>query len=86
LAITLKKREDSVLLTITDNGIEVTQNDLPHLFDRFYRADSSRGKQQGSGLGLSIARQLVHLHEGKIWIAINPTGGLAVNILMDSDS
>ena len=82
LTITLRKRDDSALLTITDNGIEVTQNDLPHLFDRFYRADSSRGKQQGSGLGLSIARQLVHLHEGKIWIAINPTGGLAVNILL----
>jgi len=68
------------LLTVTDNGIGISQSDLPRLFDRFYRADESRSRQSGSGLGLSIARQLVHLHGGKIWILNNPNGGITVNI------
>ena len=80
LTLTLVRRGDTALLTVSDNGIGVAQGDLPHLFEQFYRADASRGRQSGSGLGLSIARQLVQLHGGKIWIAGNPGGGLSVNI------
>jgi signal transduction histidine kinase len=70
------------LLTVSDNGIGVEQGDLPRLFDQFYRADVSRGRQSGSGLGLSIVRHLVRLHDGKIWIVNNPGGGLSVNIAL----
>ena len=82
VTVTLKKQDKSALITISDNGIEVSRENLPHLFDRFYRADSSRGKQSGSGLGLSIAQKLVLLHGGKIWIILNPGGGLSVNITL----
>jgi signal transduction histidine kinase len=82
IALELSRQGESARLTISDNGLIVAQGDLPHLFDRFYRADESRGRQSGSGLGLSIARQLVHLHGGKIWVLANPDGGLTVNILL----
>ena len=80
MSLSLVKQGAEALLTVTDNGIGISQSDLPRLFDRFYRADESRSRQSGSGLGLSIARQLVHLHGGKIWILNNPNGGITVNI------
>ena len=80
ICLTLIRHDGDALLTVSDKGMGVAPDDLPHLFDRFYRADASRGRQGGSGLGLSIARQLVQLHGGKIWILGNPEGGLSVNI------
>ena len=80
LSVTLSVHGEAAVLTVSDRGIGVTQDDLPYLFDRFYRADASRGQQSGSGLGLTIARQLVNLHDGKIWILSNPQGGITVNI------
>ena len=80
VTLTLAGQDGEALLTVSDRGIGISQNDLPHLFDQFYRADASRSRQSGSGLGLSIARQLVHLHGGKIWIQSNPSGGITVNI------
>ena len=80
--MTLVRQNGEALLTISDNGIGISQSDLPHLFDQFYRADTSRSRQSGSGLGLSIARQIVHLHDGKIWIINNPAGGISVNITL----
>ena len=82
MSLTLAKHNGDALLTISDNGIGITKNELPHLFDQFYRADESRSGQSGSGLGLSIARQIVHLHGGKIWIQNNPAGGITVNITL----
>jgi hypothetical protein len=86
LGITLKlaasRHGDSVLLTIADNGAGIPHDELSHVFNPFYRADASRGRQPGCGLGLSIARQLIHLHGGKIWIVNNPGGGITVNITL----
>ena len=80
--ISLVRQNEEILLTVSDNGMGISQSDLPHLFDQFYRADASRSRQSGSGLGLTIARQLVHLHGGKIWIINNPGGGISVNIAL----
>jgi signal transduction histidine kinase len=82
VSVTLARKDGTALLVVSDNGIGVAHSDLTHIFERFYRADASRGRQSGSGLGLTIARQLVQLHGGKIWITNNPGGGISVNIAL----
>ena len=62
------KSEQQLLTTVTDTGTGITPEDLPHVFDRFYRADKSRTRSSGgSGLGLAIAKHLVELHGGQVW-------------------
>lgn len=68
LIIRLKDVGDFVQIEIEDNGKGIAQKDLPSIFDRFYRADSSRNSAQGgSGIGLSIVKKIVEDHGGKIW-------------------
>lgn len=70
VTLTTEKTDHSVLITITDAGIGIQEKDIPHIFDRFYRADMSRTKQNASGygLGLSIAKKIVNMHEGIITV------------------
>lgn len=66
--ISIKKTDDYVLVNVVDQGIGISQKDLPHIFDRFYRADLARSKSDsgGYGLGLSIAKQIVTMYNGSI--------------------
>ena len=60
-------------LTVSDTGEGIAPEDLPHVFDRFYRSDRSRTRQTGgTGLGLAIVRQLVQAHNGEIWVESPP--------------
>lgn len=66
--LNLKTIGNFLQIEISDNGVGISADDLPYIFDRFYRADSSRGsKQGGSGLGLSIAKKIIEDHGGQIW-------------------
>ncbi len=57
------------ILSVADTGEGIPAADLPHVFERFYRADRSRSRERGgSGLGLSIAKALVEAHGGRIWL------------------
>ena len=61
-------RDGWLLTTVTDTGPGIPAEDLPHIFDRFYRGEKSRSRESGgAGLGLTIARQLVEDHGGRIW-------------------
>ncbi len=68
---------ETILLSVTDSGPGILPEDLPYIFDRFYRGDPARTRSagSGSGLGLAIARQLVHAHGGKIHAQNAPEGG-----------
>ena len=56
----------TVRLTVTDNGVGIPPEHLPHVFDRFYKADQSRLHAGGSGLGLSIVKAIVERHGGRV--------------------
>lgn len=60
--------EDQLAVRVADTGIGIAPEDLPHLFDRFYRVDKSRSRAGGgSGIGLTIVRYLVEAHGGRVW-------------------
>jgi two-component system, OmpR family, sensor histidine kinase BaeS len=77
---------DTVQVSVNDSGPGVPTAELERIFDRFYRGDSSRRRDDssnaGSGLGLAIARGLVHAHRGRIWAEPSPLGGVSVRITL----
>lgn len=74
-----------VLLTVRDNGPGIDPKDQPHIFDRFYRADTSRSKTnvEGHGLGLSIAKRIMAAHNGDITLESRPGRGSAFTLHLD---
>ncbi|HVO86230.1 MAG TPA: HAMP domain-containing sensor histidine kinase [Candidatus Binatia bacterium] len=68
VSIKTYKKDKQVFIEVADHGQGIAAADLPHIFDRFYRADTSRNKNQidGHGLGLAIAKQVADLHDGSI--------------------
>lgn len=59
----------SVLISVSDTGIGIPKDDLPHIFEEFFRAKNARAVEHtGTGLGLSIAREVVERHGGKLWV------------------
>ncbi|MFI1829592.1 sensor histidine kinase [Streptomyces sp. NPDC020412] len=86
-AVTLELAEDGerALVRVRDTGAGIPQEHLPHLFDRFWRGDASRGRRTGgSGLGLSIVRQIVRDHGG--WVDVTSTVGAGTTFTVTLES
>jgi signal transduction histidine kinase len=64
--IRIYNREDNTCLEVKDTGVGISSEDLPHIFERFFRADKARDRSGGAGLGLSIAEWIVRLHGASI--------------------
>ena len=66
IQLSASPQQNNIQIRIADNGEGISAEDLPHIFDRFYRGDKSRHSEQ-SGMGLAIAKSIVDAHNGKIW-------------------
>jgi heavy metal sensor kinase len=81
LEIALCVEEENAVVTVADTGIGIPEEHLPHIFDRFYRVDKARNRQDGgTGLGLAIVKWVVDAHEGKIRVRSAPGKGSAFTI------
>ncbi|HSW88755.1 MAG TPA: sensor histidine kinase, partial [Candidatus Saccharimonadales bacterium] len=82
VTLATKSIDHSILITVTDQGIGIDKKDMPHIFDRFYRADSSRTKQDvsGYGLGLSIAKKIIDAHNGDITVMSEKNKGTTFTV------
>ena len=81
--IRIKDVGDFIQVEIEDNGRGIAARDLPYIFDRFYRTDSSRNSSKGgSGIGLSIVRKIIEDHGGKIWATSKEGIGTEIHFVL----
>ena len=88
--ITLVARMDpeagptQIQFEVQNDGTGISPEELPHIFERFYRSDKSRMRREdgGSGLGLAITRSIVEAHNGRIWAESKPGEGVSFVILL----
>jgi signal transduction histidine kinase len=81
IELNITDEKECILIEVKDNGIGIPQADLRHIFEEFYRAENARKiEKDGTGLGLSFAKQVVERHGGHIWASNNPEGGSTFSI------
>ncbi len=88
VAVTALQNDSQIVIKVTEKGIGIAADDLPHIFERFYRADHSRNKQktEGYGLGLSVAEAIVKSHEGTISATSIPGTGTTFTVTLPARS
>ncbi len=69
--VTLKEQHQKIVLAVKDTGVGIPTSDIPHLFDRFYQADTAQ-KASSSGIGLALCREIATLMNGKVWVESDP--------------
>ena len=86
ITVTMKTTDDQMILSISDQGLGIPKQDLPRIFDRFYRVDRARSRSQGgTGLGLSIAKEIIKQHKGFIWAKSEYGKGSTFTIVLPYD-
>ena len=86
ITVTMKTTDDQMILSISDQGLGIPKQDLPKIFDRFYRVDRARSRAQGgTGLGLAIAKEIIKQHKGFIWAKSEYGKGSTFTIVLPYD-
>jgi two-component system sensor histidine kinase BaeS len=81
--VALAAEEGGTRVSVSDTGSGIAPEDLPHVFERFYRADRSRDRSTGgAGLGLAIARQIAELHGSRLEVESSPGRGSRFHFLL----
>ena len=80
IEVALAASDHRVVLAVEDEGAGVPDEVLPHLFERFYRADAARGRDSGPGLGLTVVATIADLHHGRVAAERGSAGGLRVRL------
>jgi signal transduction histidine kinase len=76
ITVTVRDEGASVALWVADTGVGIPESELPRIFERFYRVAGSHGRtHEGTGIGLSLVRELVELHGGRVTVESEPAGG-----------
>jgi signal transduction histidine kinase len=83
--VSAKKQKDIIQVSISDNGIGMTEEQIKLIFDEFYKVDPARHDFESSGLGMAIAKKIVEKHGGRIWVESEGVGkGTTINFTLSS--
>ena len=86
ITVSMKTTDEQMILSISDQGLGTPKQDLPRIFDRFYRVDRARSRAQGgTGLGLAIAKEIIKQHNGFIWAKSEYGKGSTFTIVLPYD-
>lgn len=84
IKISMRQLGSQVEVQVADNGVGISAGDITHIFERFYKADKSRNREAGgSGLGLSLVKKIIEIHEGEISVVSEPGVGTTFKVLLN---
>jgi len=81
IALDLERVSDQIVLTVSDSGIGIPPEDLPHLFERFHRGRNA-SEYPGNGLGLAIVKAIVEAHQGKVAVHSETMQGTSISVAL----
>ncbi len=85
IEVNVNKNNENVKFIVKDNGIGISEEDLPYIFERFYRADKSRSRQTGgAGIGLTITKSIIDAHRGEIVVNSKLNEGTEFKVILNS--
>ena len=83
ITVQARRQPDGVLLHVSDEGLGISAEQVPHIFEKFFRGDAAKeGRVAGTGLGLYICKSLVEAHGGQIWVESTPGRGSTFSLLI----